>query len=74
MEMNELIKEINALAHKKKRDGLTPEEQIRQDHLRQQYLAIFRGNFKSQLENTKIKTPDGKLHPLKYMPGDKKKH
>ncbi len=74
MEMNELIKEINALAHKKKTEGLSPEEQIRQDHLRQQYLAIFRGNFKSQLENTKIKTPDGKLHPLKYMPGDKKKH
>ncbi|ADZ84089.1 DUF896 domain-containing protein [Cellulosilyticum sp. ST5] len=74
MEMDELIKEINALAHKKKKEGLTAEEQIRQDHLRQQYLAIFRGNFKSQLEHTKIKTPDGKLHPLKYMPSDKKPH
>lgn len=68
MEMNELISKINALAHKKKTEGLTPEEQVEQDHLRQEYLAIFRGNFKNQLAHTKIQTPDGKLHPLKYMP------
>ncbi len=67
MEMDDLIKEINFLANKKKTEGLTPEEQIKQDHLRQEYLAIFRGNFKRQLDNTKIKTPDGKLHPLKHM-------
>ncbi len=67
MEMDDLIKEINFLANKKKSEGLTPEEQIKQEHLRQEYLAIFRGNFKNQLANTKIKTPDGKLHPLKYM-------
>ena len=67
MEMDDLIKEINFLANKKKTEGLTPEEQIKQEHLRQEYLAVFRGNFKRQLDNTKIKTPDGKLHPLKYM-------
>ena len=67
MEMDDLIKEINFLANKKKNEGLTPEEQIKQEHLRQEYLAVFRGNFKRQLDNTKIKTPDGKLHPLKYM-------
>lgn len=72
-DMDQLIKEINELAHKKKSEGLTPEEQVKQDALRQKYLEIFRGNFKQQLANTKIKTPDGKLHPLKYMPQDKKK-
>ena len=72
-DMDQLIKEINELAHKKKTVGLTEEEQVKQNTLRQKYLEIFRGNFKQQLANTKIKTPDGKLHPLKYMPQDKKK-
>ena len=74
--MDQLIKEINELAHKKKTVGLTEEEQVKQDALRQKYLEIFRGNFKQQLANTKIKTPDGKLHPLKYMPqkDNKKMH
>lgn len=73
MDMDQLIKEINELAHKKKKEGLTPEEQVRQDALRRKYLEIFRGNFKKQLEHTKIKTPDGQLHPLKYMPQNPKK-
>ena len=73
MNMDELIKEINELAHKKKTKGLTPEEQVKQNTLRQKYLEIFRGNFKKQLEHTKIKTPDGQLHPLKYMPQNPKK-
>ena len=72
-DMDQLIKEINELAHKKKTVGLTEEEQVKQNTLRQKYLEIFRGNFKQQLANTKIKTPDGKLHPLKYMPQDGKK-
>ena len=72
-DMDQLIKEINELAHKKKTVGLTEEEQVKQNVLRQKYLEIFRGNFKQQLANTKIKTPDGKLHPLKYMPQDGKK-
>lgn len=71
--MDELISEINELARKKKEQGLTEEEQVRQDALRKKYLEIFRGNLKQQLANTKIKTPDGKLHPLKYMPQDSKK-
>ena len=72
-DMDQLIKEINELAHKKKTVGLTEEEQVKQNVLRQKYLEIFRGNFKQQLANTKIKTPDGKLHPLKYMKQDGKK-
>ncbi len=71
MEMEKLIARINELANKKKTEGLTPAELEEQDKLRKQYLEIFRSNFKTQLQNTKIKTPDGKLHPLKYMPTDK---
>ena len=70
MEMEKLIARINELANKKKTEGLTPTELEEQDKLRKQYLEIFRSNFKNQLQNTKIKTPDGKLHPLKYMPAD----
>lgn len=71
VDMDQLIKEINELAHKKKTQGLTKEEQVKQETLRRKYIEIFRGNFKKQLEHTKIKTPDGKLHPLKYKPADR---
>ncbi|MDA3732422.1 DUF896 domain-containing protein [Niameybacter massiliensis] len=71
MEMDKLIARINELAKKKKEEGLTPTELDEQAKLREQYLQIFRSNFKGQLSNTKIQTPDGKLHPLKYMPTDK---
>ena len=71
MEMDKLIARINELANKKKNEGLTPTELEEQEKLRKEYLEIFRSNFKNQLQNTKIKTPDGKLHPLKYMPADK---
>ena len=66
--MDELSARSNELVRKKKEEGLTPSELEEQQELRQTYLRIFRGNFKSQLENTKIKTPDGQLHPLKYAP------
>lgn len=71
MEMDKLIARINELANKKKTEGLTPLELEEQEQLRKKYLEIFRSNFKNQLQNTKIKTPDGQLHPLKYMPADK---
>ncbi len=71
MGMEQLIARINVLANKKKAEGLTPAELEEQQELRQQYLTIFRSNFKSQLANTKIQTPDGKKHPLKYMPAEK---
>ena len=71
MDMDQLIARINELANKKKAEGLTPTELEEQNELRQRYLTIFRSNFKNQLSNTKIKTPDGQLHPLKYMPSEK---
>lgn len=73
MEMDKLIARINELANKKKTQGLTPSELEEQQELRQQYLAVFRSNFANQLANTKIKTPDGKLHPLKYASKNNKK-
>lgn len=72
MEMDQLIKKINEIAHKQKTIGLTTQEKDEQAKLRQEYLKIFRSNFKSQLEHTKIQTPDGKVHPLKYAPNDNK--
>lgn len=52
--MDQLIKEINYLANKKKIEGLTPEESARQQVLRQEYLRIFREGFKQQLTSVKV--------------------
>lgn len=49
-----LIDEINALTHKKKTVGLTPEEQVRQQKLRQKYLKEFRRGFEQQLQSIKV--------------------
>ncbi len=68
MQMDELIAKINELANKSKNVGLSEEEKVLQNQLRQEYLNIFRSNFKKQLDNTKIKTPDGKVYPLKHAP------
>ncbi len=51
---DEMIKEINALAHKSKTVGLTSEEKIRQSKLRQEYIKAFRSGFKQQLQNIKV--------------------
>lgn len=51
---NEMIDEINELAHKNKTVGLTDEEKQRQQELRQEYLRIFRSGFKQQLKNIKV--------------------
>lgn len=61
-----LIQEINELAHKKKTQGLTPEEQKRQQKLRQQYLKEFRRGFEQQLQSIKVVDPNGNdVTPLK---------
>lgn len=51
---DELIKEINELAHKSKTVGLTDEEKVRQQELRQEYLKAFRSGFKQQLQSIKV--------------------
>ena len=47
---DEMIQEINALAHKSKTVGLTEEEKKRQQELRQE----FRSGFKQQLQSIKV--------------------
>jgi len=54
-----LLKRINELANKKKTVGLTKEETIEQDALRQEYLKIFRLGFKQQLSTLKVIDPEG---------------
>lgn len=60
----EKIARINELAHKSKTEGLTEAEKAEQQALRQEYLADFRRSFRSQLEHTSIKEPDGTIHKL----------
>lgn len=61
----EKIERINALARKRKTEGLTPEEQEEQEALRQEYLAGFRKNLQELLDHTVIQEPDGTRHALK---------
>ena len=67
----ELIEKINALAKKKKEEGLTQEEQKLQKELYKEYLTQFRSGFKKQLQNVDVKLPDGKVVPLTQL-GKKK--
>lgn len=57
--MNELIKKINVLANKSKTTGLTELEKEEQQKLRQEYLAIFRGNMKNTLLSVKVVDEEG---------------
>jgi len=49
-----LIDRINFLANKQKEVGLSEFELKEQATLRQQYLNLFKANFKLQLDNIKI--------------------
>lgn len=60
----ESIARINALAKKKREEGLTPEETAEQQRLRAQYLEEFRRGMEQTLQNVRIKEPDGTLTPL----------
>lgn len=63
------IKRINELAKKAKSpEGLTPEEMVERDLLRQEYVAAYRDNLIAQLENTYIVEPDGTKHKLGKKP------
>lgn len=60
-----LIEEINLLAKKKREQGLNEQETQRQKQLYKEYLTQFRAQFDKQLDNIDVKTPDGKVTPLK---------
>lgn len=51
---DKMIQRINELARKKKKEGLTAEEQKEQAKLRQQYLQAIRGSVKNQLDQIRI--------------------
>lgn len=54
------LKRINELARKSRTpEGLTPAEKAEQATLRQEYIALFRGNLEAQLNNMVIVEPDG---------------
>ncbi len=64
MHMDEVIHRINALAKKAKAEGLTPEETIERDKLRQIYIDSVKANLVGQLNNTYIVAPDGTKRKL----------
>ena len=66
------VERINELSHKAKTEGLTEEEIIERDRLRQEYLAAFRQNLRAQLDNTYLVDDHGNKRPLK--PKHTKKH
>ncbi len=55
----DLISRINALAKKNKEQGLTKEETIERDQLRQEYLKMIRGQVKSHLSTIKVVDEEG---------------
>lgn len=56
---DEMIQEINELAHKSKTVGLTEEEKLRQQELRKEYIRIFRSGFEQQLQSIKVVDENG---------------
>ena len=66
MTLEELIKRINELAAKSKTpEGLTEEEIVERQVLRQDYIARFRASLTAQLDNTVIVRPDGTRESLR---------
>lgn len=66
MQIDQLIARINALAHKARTEGLTPEEISERTQLREQYIAAFRRSLTAQLDNTYIVGPDGSKRKLQH--------
>ncbi|MFR1448683.1 MAG: DUF896 domain-containing protein [Beduini sp.] len=71
--MEKLIERINFLANKKKTVGLTEEETIEQQQLRQEYLKIFREGFKRHLTSIKVVDQNGNDVTPQKLKDEKKK-
>ncbi|AKG04505.1 MULTISPECIES: DUF896 domain-containing protein [Salimicrobium] len=68
---------INALANKKKEQGLSSEEQNEQHELRQEYLQNVRKSFKNHLKGMTVIDPEGQdvtPEKVKRMQQNEKKH
>ena len=69
----EKIARINELYRKSKAEGLTESERKEQALLREQYIADFRRNLRSQLDNIDVQNPDGTIENLGEKFGKKNK-
>lgn len=67
------IARINELYKKSKAEGLTEAEAKEQKLLRQEYIASFRANLVSQLNNIDIQEKDGTIVNLGEKYGKKNK-
>ena len=66
--MEELINEINHLAHKDKTIGLTPEEEEKFSQLRKEYIELFKEGFKKNyLDNMYIVDEKGNKVKVKKV-------
>ncbi|WP_054024640.1 DUF896 domain-containing protein [Bacillus sp. FJAT-28004] len=54
MEFEKIIERINELARKNKSEGLSDQEMVEREELRKQYLTVFKGNFRQQLDKIEI--------------------
>lgn len=68
------IARINELAHKAKTVGLTDEEKTEQAKLRKEFIAAFRMNLRTQLDNIDIEEADGSITNLGERYGNKTSH
>ncbi|MGI6690388.1 MAG: DUF896 domain-containing protein [Christensenellales bacterium] len=66
----EQLDRINALARKKKAEGLSKEEQAEQAALYRQYLAEVRGQLAEQLDRVYIETEAGEYTKLEKKQTD----
>lgn len=64
MNMDEVIKRINELAAKAKKEGLNEEELAERDKLRRIYIDSVKASLTGQLDNTYIVRPDGTKEKL----------
>ena len=65
----EQVERINALARKKKAEGLTEEETAEHEALRKQYIAELREHLKATLDQVYLEQEDGTWKKLGKKPG-----
>ena len=65
MNKDEVIKRINELAAKAKKEGLNQEELAERDKLRRIYIDSVKASLTGQLDNTYLVRPDGTKEKLK---------
>lgn len=59
-EQEKLLKRINELAHKNKKEGLTEAETRERERLRREYIKNFRETMRSNIEMMRIYNDEGK--------------